>query len=148
MHVYMYLCMCVRLQNNMDNYSGALFCWQNTQGVWLSDLELECNECNSEKLSFVKPEQSKTVCHCVYVSVTVHVCVCVYVCELKRLLPGQSACLTLSQAKPIITVYMLCKKKKCCTLQENVVSKQLTLYDQETTDQYVVDYKVLTVYCR
>ena len=37
------------------------------------------------------------------------------------------------------------KKKKCCALQENVVSKQLTLYDQETTDQYVVDYKVLTV---
>ena len=28
-------------------------------------------------------------------------------------------------------------------LQENVVSKQLTLYDQEITDQYVVDYKVL-----
>ena len=41
---------------------------------------------------------------------------------------------------------MLCKKKKCCALQENVVSKQLTLYDQETTDQYVVDYtKFLTV---
>ena len=31
-------------------------------------------------------------------------------------------------------------------LQENVVSKQLTLYDQETTYQYVVYYKVLTVY--
>ena len=28
---------------------------------------------------------------------------------------------------------------------ENVVSKQLALHDQETTDQYVVDYKVLTV---
>ena len=26
-----------------------------------------------------------------------------------------------------------------------MVSKQLTLYDQETTDPYVVDYKVLTV---
>ena len=37
------------------------------------------------------------------------------------------------------------QNKKCCALQENVVSKQLTLYDQETTDQYVVDYKVLTV---
>ena len=49
-HVYIYLCMCVRLQNNMDNNSGALFCWQNTQGVWLCDLELECNKCNSEKL--------------------------------------------------------------------------------------------------
>ena len=36
-------------------------------------------------------------------------------------------------------------QKKCCALQENVVSKQLILYDQETTDQYVVDYKVLTV---
>ena len=31
-------------------------------------------------------------------------------------------------------------------LQENVVSKQLALHDQETTDQYVVDCKVLTVY--
>ena len=38
-----------------------------------------------------------------------------------------------------------CAKKKCCALQENVVSKQLTLYDQETTDQYVVDCKVSTV---
>ena len=37
------------------------------------------------------------------------------------------------------------KKKKVVALQENVVSKQLTLYDQETTDQYVVDCKVLTV---
>ena len=36
------------------------------------------------------------------------------------------------------------QKKKCCVLQENVVSKQLTLYDQETTDQYVVVCKVLT----
>ena len=53
--------------------------------------------------------------------------------------------LTLSRAEPIITVHMLCKKKKCCALQENVVCKQLTLYDQETTDQYVVDCKVLTV---
>ena len=35
-------------------------------------------------------------------------------------------------------------KYERCTLQENVVRKQLTLYDQETTDQYVVDYKVLT----
>ena len=33
------------------------------------------------------------------------------------------------------------QKKKCCALQENVVSKQLTLYDQERTDQYVVDCK-------
>ena len=32
-----------------------------------------------------------------------------------------------------------------CALQENLVSKQITLYDQETIDQYVVDYKVLTV---
>ena len=30
-------------------------------------------------------------------------------------------------------------KKKCCALQENIVSKQLALSDQETTDQYVVD---------
>ena len=52
--------------------------------------------------------------------------------------------LTLLQAKPISTVHMLCKKK-CCALQENIVSKQLTLYDQETSDQYVVDCKVLTV---
>ena len=36
-------------------------------------------------------------------------------------------------------------QNKHCALQENVVSKQLTLYDQETTDQYVVDYQVLTV---
>ena len=49
--------------------------------------------------------------------------------------------LTLSWAKPIIC----CAKETCYTLQENVVSKQLTLYDQETTDQYVVDCKVLTV---
>ena len=48
--------------------------------------------------------------------------------------------LTISWAKPTC-----CAKKKCCALQENVVSKQLTLYDQETTDQYVVDCKVLTV---
>ena len=41
--------------------------------------------------------------------------------------------------------YTCCAKKKCCALQENVVSKQLTLYDQETTDQYVVDCKVSTV---
>ena len=41
--------------------------------------------------------------------------------------------------------YHVVQKKKCCVLQENVVSKQLTLYDQETTDQYVVDCKVLTV---
>ena len=41
--------------------------------------------------------------------------------------------------------YTCCAKKKCCALQENVGSEQLTLYDQETTDQYVVDYKVLTV---
>ena len=27
-----------------------------------------------------------------------------------------------------------------------MVSKQLALYDQETTDQYVVDCKVITVY--
>ena len=52
--------------------------------------------------------------------------------------------LTLCQAKPILRYNMLCKEM-CCALQENVVSKQLTLYDQETTDQYVVDYKVLTV---
>ena len=38
------------------------------------------------------------------------------------------------------------QKKKCCALQENVVSKQLTLYDEETTDQYVVDCKVLTAW--
>ena len=37
------------------------------------------------------------------------------------------------------------QKKKCCALLENVVSKLLALYDQETTDQYVVDCKVLTV---
>ena len=57
----------------------------------------------------------------------------------------QGVSLTLSRAEPIITVHMLCKKKKCCALQENVVCKQLTLYDQETTDQYVVDCKMLTV---
>ena len=77
-HVYMYLCMCVRLQNNMDNNSGALFCWQNTQGVWLCDLELECNKCNSEKI--VKPEQSKTVCVCVFVCLCLFLCLCVFVC--------------------------------------------------------------------
>ena len=33
----------------------------------------------------------------------------------------------------------------CCALHENVVSKQITLYDQEISDQYVVGYKVLTV---
>ena len=37
-------------------------------------------------------------------------------------------------------------QKKCCALQENVVSKQLMLYDQEITDQYVVDCKVLTAW--
>ena len=43
-----------------------------------------------------------------------------------------------------MTARMLCQKKKVVALQENVVSKQLILYDQETTDQYVVvDYKVL-----
>ena len=52
--------------------------------------------------------------------------------------------LTLLRAKPIITVHML-YKYKCCALQENVVSKERTLYDQETTDQYFVDCKVLTV---
>ena len=36
-------------------------------------------------------------------------------------------------------------QNKRCALQENLVSKQLTLFDQETTDQYVVDCKVLTV---
>ena len=36
-------------------------------------------------------------------------------------------------------------QNKHCALQENIVSKQLILYDQETTDQYAVDYKVLTV---
>ena len=36
-------------------------------------------------------------------------------------------------------------RNKLSALQENVVCKQLTLYDQETTDQCVVDYKVLTV---
>ena len=36
-------------------------------------------------------------------------------------------------------------QNKYCVLQENIVSKQLALYDQETTDQYVVDCKVLTV---
>ena len=36
-------------------------------------------------------------------------------------------------------------QNKRCALQKNLVYKQLTLYDQETTDQYVVDYKVLTV---
>ena len=50
--------------------------------------------------------------------------------------------LTLLRANPIIMVHMLCKIK---VLQENIVSKQLALYDQETTDQYVVDCKVLTV---
>ena len=48
--------------------------------------------------------------------------------------------LTISWARPTC-----CVKKKCCALQENVVFKQLTLYDQETTDQYVVDCKVLIV---
>ena len=40
--------------------------------------------------------------------------------------------LTLSRAKPIFTVHMHVVQNKCCVLQENVVSKQLTLYDQET----------------
>ena len=54
--------------------------------------------------------------------------------------------LTLSRAEPIITVHMLCKKKKVLRVAgKRIVSKQLTLYDQETTDQYVVDCKVLTV---
>ena len=45
-----YLCvriMCVRLYNNVDNISTfqkPIRCWLNT----LSDLEPECNECNSE----------------------------------------------------------------------------------------------------
>ena len=44
------------------------------------------------------------------------------------------------------TVHMLCKKKKVLRVAgKRIVSKQLTLYDQETTDQYVVDCKVLTV---
>ena len=47
-------------------------------------------------------------------------------------------------AKPIITVYVV-QKKSVVHCRENIDSKQLTLYDQETTDQYVVDYKVLTV---
>ena len=51
-----------------------------------------------------------------------------------------SMSLTPSWAKPIITVHMLCKTN---ALQEKEASKQLTLNDQETTDQYVVDYKVL-----
>ena len=33
-------------------------------------------------------------------------------------------------------VHMLCKNRSV-ELQDNVVSKQLTLYDQEKTDQYV-----------
>ena len=37
------------------------------------------------------------------------------------------------------------QNKSVACLQENIVSKQLALYDQETTDQYVVDCKVLTV---
>ena len=78
------------------------------------------------------------MCVCVYVCMCVH-CVCVCLCEC---VCGVSS--TTSLAKPIITVYMLCKKK-CCSLQENVVSKQLTLYDQTTKDQYVVDYKLLNV---
>ena len=72
----------------MDNNSGALFCWQNTQGVWLSDLEPECNECNNEKLSFceARTEQDSvyacmclSLCACmfVFVCVCVRVCVCV-----------------------------------------------------------------------
>ena len=39
-------------------------------------------------------------------------------------------------------IHVVQKKK---VLRVAVVSKQLTLYDQKTTDQYVVDYKVLTV---
>ena len=50
--------------------------------------------------------------------------------------------LTLSRSKPIITVH---QKKKVLCFAGKRVSKQLTLYDQETTDQSVVDYKVLTV---
>ena len=53
--------------------------------------------------------------------------------------------LTLSRAKPIIMVHMLFKTKKCCALLENIVNQLLILYDQERTDQYVVDCKVLTV---
>ena len=37
------------------------------------------------------------------------------------------------------------QNKSVVLLQENIVSKQLALYDQETTDQYVVDCKVVTV---
>ena len=36
-------------------------------------------------------------------------------------------------------------QNKVLCVAGNVVIKQLTLYDRETTDQYVVDYKVLTV---
>ena len=53
--------------------------------------------------------------------------------------------LTISWAKANYNGIHVVQKKKCCALQENVVFKQLTLYDQETSDQYVVDYKVLTV---
>ena len=50
--------------------------------------------------------------------------------------------LTLSRAKLIITVHMHVVQNKCCVLQENVVSKQLTLYDQET-----ISCSLQSVYC-
>ena len=91
-YVYTYVCVCmficicvcvldckiIRITIQEPFSAGS------TKGVWLSDLEPECNECNSR--FFVKPEQSKTVCVCVCMcvtvcmSVTVCVCVSLYVC--------------------------------------------------------------------
>ena len=78
------------------------------------------------------------MCVCVYVCMCVHcvcVCVCVSVCvESLQLLRWQSQLLRYT-----------CCAKKVLLVAGNVVSKQLTLYDQTTKDQYVVDYKLLNV---
>ena len=44
-----------------------------------------------------------------------------------------------------INSFAATEANKCCALQENVVSKERALYDLETTDQYFVDCKVLTI---
>ena len=44
-----------------------------------------------------------------------------------------------------LTLLRATEANKCCALQENVVSKERALYDLETTDQYFVDCKVLTI---
>ena len=59
------------------NISEALRCWQNT----LSDVEPECNECNSEART-VKTIRLCVSCACVCVCVCMCACMCVCVVEL------------------------------------------------------------------